>query len=183
MTIRHGVPCGLRIEMRASERDGKAVLFHAPKGHWYDATGLWGGVWHGFSLRSTTAVFVYLTHSPVVIQFENALLRPRAACRARTRATPPKQGGHAAPVLAVKGTLRRFAPLTAPGRSEGMTVYEGKGGSGSDSDFVSHLISFDSTASRPKAEHSGRVDGPKGNLSGIPDALSRSRGALSPAGP
>ena len=31
-------------------------------------------------------------------------------------------------VLAVKGTLRRFAPWTAPGRSEAMTVYEGKGG-------------------------------------------------------
>ena len=47
-------------------------------------------------------------------------------------------------VLAVKGSLRRFAPWTAPGRSEGMTVYEGKGGCG-----------------------------PKGNLSVIPDALSR----------
>ena len=34
-----------------------------------------------------------------------------------------------------------------------------------------------------KAGYSGRVDGPKGNLSAIPDALSRSRGALSPAGP
>ena len=33
-----------------------------------------------------------------------------------------------ASVLAVKGTLRRFAPLTASGRCEGMTVYEGKGG-------------------------------------------------------
>ena len=33
-----------------------------------------------------------------------------------------------ASVLAVKGSLRRFAPWTAPGRSEGMTVYEGKGG-------------------------------------------------------
>ena len=31
-------------------------------------------------------------------------------------------------VLAVKGTRRRFAPWTAPGRSEGMAVYEGKGG-------------------------------------------------------
>ena len=30
-------------------------------------------------------------------------------------------------VLAVKGSLRRFAPWTAAGRSEGMTVYEGKG--------------------------------------------------------
>ena len=29
-------------------------------------------------------------------------------------------------VLAVKGSLRRFAPWTAPGRSEGMAVYEGK---------------------------------------------------------
>ena len=44
-------------------------------------------------------------------------------------------------VLAVKGSLRRFAPLTAPGRSEGMTVYEGKGG-----ERISQLlcISFDS---------------------------------------
>ena len=31
-------------------------------------------------------------------------------------------------VLAVKGSLRRFAPWTAPGRSEGMAVHEGKGG-------------------------------------------------------
>ena len=30
---------------------------------------------------------------------------------------------------------------------------------------------------------SARFDGPKGNLSVIPAALSRSRGALSPAGP
>ena len=31
-------------------------------------------------------------------------------------------------VLAVKGLLRRFAPWTAPGRSEGMAVYEGERG-------------------------------------------------------
>ena len=31
-------------------------------------------------------------------------------------------------VLAVKGPLRRFAPWTAPGRSEGMAIYEGKRG-------------------------------------------------------
>ena len=44
-------------------------------------------------------------------------------------------------VLAVKGPLRRFAPLTAPLRSEGMTVYEGKGG-----ERITQLlcISFDS---------------------------------------
>ena len=33
-------------------------------------------------------------------------------------------------VLAVKGSLRRFAPWTAAGRSEGMAVYEGKRGVG-----------------------------------------------------
>ena len=32
-------------------------------------------------------------------------------------------------VLAVKGSLRRFAPWTAPGRSERRAAYEGKGGS------------------------------------------------------
>ena len=31
------------------------------------------------------------------------------------------------PVLAVKGPLCRFAPWTAPDRSGGMAVYEGKG--------------------------------------------------------
>ena len=31
-------------------------------------------------------------------------------------------------VLAVKGSLRRFAPWTAPGRSEKRAAYEGKGG-------------------------------------------------------
>ena len=34
------------------------------------------------------------------------------------------------PVLAVKGSLRRFAPWTAPGRSERRAAYEGKGGVG-----------------------------------------------------
>ena len=31
-------------------------------------------------------------------------------------------------VLAVKGSLRRFAPWTAPGRSEKRAAYEGQGG-------------------------------------------------------
>ena len=56
-------------------------------------------------------------------------------------------------VLAVKGQLRRFAPWTAPGRSEGMAVYEGKGVDGPGCRVAS-----------------GRVDGPKGNLSVIPAA-------------
>ena len=54
---------------------------------------------------------------------------------------------------------RRFAPWTAPGRSEGMAVYEGKGGMQirSYSDFVSHLIAFNIIALRPKPGHSGRA--------------------------
>ena len=35
-----------------------------------------------------------------------------------------------AEVLAVKGPLRRFAPLTAPGRCEGRSGYQGKGACG-----------------------------------------------------
>ena len=73
------------------------------------------------SRKCGEAAFLYLTHSAVVSHFETALsLRPRGACRESRERPPPKQG--------VKGTLRRFAPLTALGRSEGMTVYEGKGG-------------------------------------------------------
>ena len=55
-------------------------------------------------------------------------------------------------VLAVKGSLRRFAPWTAPGRSERRAAYEGKGGMQiSVSDFISHLISFDSIAPQTRA--------------------------------
>ena len=57
----------------------------------------------------------------------------------------------------------------------------GKGGCGSASDFVSHLIAFDSIA--PQTRAFGPCGRAKRNLSAILDALSRSRGALSPAGP
>ena len=51
----------------------------------------------GFGLRSTTATFVYMTHSAVVIRFETALpLRTREKGGRRER-PPPKQGGHAVP--------------------------------------------------------------------------------------
>ena len=44
-------------------------------------------------------------------------------------------------VLAVKGTLRRFAPWTAPGRSEGRPLFnEGKGGGPSWGEEVKSLI-------------------------------------------
>ena len=59
---------------------------------------------------------------------------------------------------AVKGSLRRFAPWTAPGRSERRAAYEGKGGVG--------------PCGRAEREPFGHTRTP-----------SRSRGALSPAGP
>ena len=56
-----------------------------------------GGVWHDFSLRSTTATFVYLPPSAVVIRFETALaLRTRE--KGWDESDPPqKWGGHAVP--------------------------------------------------------------------------------------
>ena len=80
----------------------------------FNGTGLEGGVFQDFSLRSTTATFVYLPHSAVVSKSKTALLRPRAACRAGTRATPPQTGGSCDPA---SGTQFHTA-ITAPwGRS------------------------------------------------------------------
>ena len=42
-TIRHGGPCGLQIEMRSAEREGKSVVFHAAGGRWYHAALSEGG--------------------------------------------------------------------------------------------------------------------------------------------
>ena len=92
-TFRHGGPCGLRTRMRLADRGINPAFLVELGAAGFHGTGLEGGVFQDFSLRSTTASFVYITHSAVVIQFENALLRPRAACRAGTRATPPKTGG------------------------------------------------------------------------------------------
>ena len=69
------------------------MLFHATGERWYHATASEGGVWHDFSLRCTTAVFVYLTHSPVVSQFENSILRPKGRMMPGTIATPPPKWG------------------------------------------------------------------------------------------
>ena len=56
-----------------------------------------GGVFQNFRLRFTTATFVYLPHSAVVSNFEKPYRVPGAACRARTRATPPQSGGSCDP--------------------------------------------------------------------------------------
>ena len=51
-----------------------------------------GGVWHDFSLRSTTATFVYLPPSAVVIHFETALaLRTRE--KGWDESDPPQKWG------------------------------------------------------------------------------------------
>ena len=82
-------------------------------------------------------------------------------------------------VLAVKGTLRRFAPWTAPGRSERRAAYEGKGGAGRGArGRVASPLAHDkgyyhsylgAKRRKPAFGHTRR--------------LSRGRGALSPAGP
>ena len=86
----------------------------------------------------------------------------------------PRRQGYASPLRALDrcGSIWRDALFTRE-----------KGGCRSASDFISHLISFDSIAPRHKPGHSGRACRAERFLSAIPAALSRSRGALSPAGP
>ena len=55
--------------------------------------------------------------------------RPHLSLREGLEQTPFPLALHCVgSVLAVKGSLRRFAPWTAPGRSERRAAYEGKGG-------------------------------------------------------
>ena len=55
--------------------------------------------------------------------------RPHLSLREGLEQTPFPLALHCVgSVLAVKGSLRRFAPWTAPGRSERRAVHEGKGG-------------------------------------------------------
>ena len=82
----------MRIEMRSAERRVNPVLFYATGDRWYHATASEGGVWHDFSLRSTTATFVYLPPSAVVIHFETALaLRTRE--KGWDESDPPQKWG------------------------------------------------------------------------------------------
>ena len=78
--------------------------------------------------------------------------------------------------LAVKGSLRRFAPWTAPGRSERRAAYEGKG--------EVRAVGREGELAHDKGYYHSCLGGhAESQLSAIPDALSRSRGALSPAEP
>ena len=82
-------------------------------------------------------------------------------------------------VLAVKGSLRRFAPWTAPGRSERRAAYEGKGGVcavGSEGEWPNPLA-------HDKGYYHSCLGRSRKPAFGHTRRLSRSRGALSPAGP
>ena len=57
-------------------------------------TGLEGGVLHEFWLRCTTASFVYITHSAVVIHCESARPLPTREKGGDESDPPPKAGGH-----------------------------------------------------------------------------------------
>ena len=68
--------------------------FHVTGGRWYDVTRSEGGVLHGFRLRSTTATFVYMTHSAVVIPCEsNAALATREKGGDESDPPPPPPTG------------------------------------------------------------------------------------------
>ena len=77
--------------MRSAERASKTVAFRVTNA----VTGCYslrGGCNMGFGLKSTTAPFVYMTHSAVVISFETALpLRTREKGGSRER-PPPNRG-------------------------------------------------------------------------------------------
>ena len=83
-------------------------------------------------------------------------------------------------VRAVKGSLRRFAPWTAPGRSERRAAYEGKGGD--------RAVWCSGRVASPLAHDKGYYHSYCGRTRrkepfGHTRRLSRSRGALSPVGP
>ena len=83
--------------------------FHVTGGRWYDVTRSEGGVLHGSRLRSTTATFVYMTHSAVVIPCEsNAALATREK-GGDERRPPPKPGGHVTLIAVLS-----YIPLSRP---------------------------------------------------------------------
>ena len=116
---------------------------------------------------------------------ENVLVRGLRGAISAINTFPPSGGRTLAPfplaldrsrsVLAVKGSLRRFAPWTAPGRSERRAAYEGKGGDravGREGELAHDKGYYHSCLGRSRKEPFGHTR-----------RLSRSRGALSPVGP
>ena len=74
--------------------------------------------------------------------------RPHSSLREGLEQTPfPLALHRVGSVLAVKGSLRRFAPWTAPGRSERRAAYEGKGGGGPRAGRTLYPVASDLTSS------------------------------------
>ena len=90
-TIRHGGPCGLRIEMRPGERDAKLAVFlchgaskclpHAQRG---------GVAWLKRSCGE--AAFLYMPHSVVVIPTESSGHANDAESEKDESDPPPNRG-------------------------------------------------------------------------------------------
>ena len=72
-------------------------------------------MFHGFSLRFTTAAFVYMPHSAVVSCFKSTILRPRGRMMAGDVSDPPQNRG----VMRSRTDGRCYMPLyrTPWGRS------------------------------------------------------------------
>ena len=86
--------------MRLAERGSKSVVFSCHKGPHGFCHRVRGGGLHWFWLMSTTALFVYMTHSAVVSRFETSLpLRTRE--KGWDVSDPPKNRGVMRPFVAV----------------------------------------------------------------------------------
>ena len=98
----------MQTRMRSAESNENRGFFleHCPI---QPGTGLEGGVFQHFSLRSTTATFVYLPHSAVVITCESA--RPlRTREKGGDESDPPKKRGG----MRTRIAARCSTPLSGP---------------------------------------------------------------------
>ena len=120
---------------------------------------------HPFSARLTGR---YRPHLSLREGLEQTPFPLALHCVGSARSRP----GFASPLRALDGS----GPIRKTRCSRGE-----RGGADQASEFVSHLIAFDSIA--PQTRAFGPCGRAERNLSAIPAALSRSRGALSPAGP
>ena len=107
-TIRHGGPCGLRIEMRSAEREEKSVVFHATEGRMVFATRSEGGCGR-IPAQGVAKPLSAICLIPLWLSAVNRPARFRRGRKAGTRATPPKAGGHVTPIAVLSGI-----PLSGP---------------------------------------------------------------------
>ena len=112
-TFRHGGPCGLRIEMRSAERGINPAFLVELRTACLIGTGLEGG-----GCSKTFRSGLPQPHSSIyLIPLWLAILKrpsrvPGAACRAGTRATPPKKWGVMRSRKAMRLCSALFARMT-----------------------------------------------------------------------